>query len=153
MNTKTNRNGDHRCTVNMLLQRWLLERQQLMALLCKLGDRAGGGLRRAETRQVLDRFCEVLVDYVSAGHYEVYDRLLEMCERLGARRCREAARLYADIMPTTIEALDFNDHYFNGGSGRDLTADLSRLGQQLAERFDHEDALIRQMHAPRRRVA
>ncbi len=102
---------------------------------------------------MLDRFCEVLVDYVSAGHFEIYGALLEEGERLGARRCREAARLYADIVPTTVAALDFNDHYFSGGAGRLLMEDLSRLGQVLAERFDREDGLIWRMHMPRRRVA
>ena len=153
MNNKINRNGDRWRAVDVLLQRWLAERQQLLSLLCDLSGRVKGGARRAETRQTLDRFCEVLVDYVSAGHFEVFCALLEEGERFGARRCREAARLYAGIVPTTSVALDFNDHFFNGGSGRDLAVELSRLGQILAERFDREDALIWRMHMPRRAVA
>lgn len=153
MNAKNNRNENHQRAVNVMLQRWLGDRQQLLGLLCRLGDRNGGGLRRSETRQLLDRFCESLVDYVSAGHFEVFGKLLGAGERLGSRQSRELARLYAGIVPTTIAALDFNDHYFNGGSGRDLMADLSRLGQLLAERFDCEDALIRHSQAKRRKVA
>ena len=42
---------------------------------------------------------------------------------------------------------------FGGGAGRPLMEELSRLGQLLAERFDQEDALIRRLHMPRRRVA
>lgn len=153
MNKKTTRNRERWGAINTLLQRWLAERQRLLQLLCSLSGRIRSSRRRTETQQVLDRFCETLVDYVSAGHFEVYCALMEEGERLGGRRFREAARLYASIVPTTIVALDFNDHYFNGGSGRDLAADLSRLGQVLAERFDHEDALIRQLHMPRRAVA
>jgi len=153
MKKNINRNGDRWRAVDVLLQRWLGDRQQLLGLLCELSGRARGGLRRAETRQMLDRFCEVLVDYVSAGHFEIYGALLEEGERLGARRCREAARLYASIVPTTVAALDFNEHYFGGGAGRPLMEELSRLGQLLAERFDQEDALIWRLHMPRRRVA
>jgi len=75
------------------------------------------GVHRATARQKLDRFCEVLVDYVSAGHFEIYCALLDEGERFGAKRCREAADLYARIVPTTAVALDFNDHYFNAAAG------------------------------------
>lgn len=153
MKRKTTSGGEHWRTTDVLLQRWLMERQQLLQLLCDLGEKARRGRRRADTLNVLDRFCETLVDYVSAGHFEVYGALLEEVSRIGSRRRREAARLYASIVPTTTIALDFNDHFFNGGSGRDLMAELSRLGQVLAERFDHEDALIRQIRPLRRAVA
>ena len=139
--------------VESLLQRWLAERQQLMSLLCELSVTVKDGVHRAGVRQKLDRFCEVLVDYVSAGHFEIYCELLDAGARSGAARGREAADLYAKIVPTTGVALDFNDHYFNGGSGREIVQDLSGLGQVLASRFDWEDTLIRRLHLAGRAVA
>lgn len=153
MARKINRNGDHWRSVDALLQRWLADRQQLLSLLCDLGAVVRNGMHRAGARQKLDRFCEVLVDYVSAGHFEIYCALLDEGERFGVQRCREAADLYGRILPTTAVALDFNDHYFNGGSGRALDEDLSQLGQVLASRFDWEDALIRRLHMAGRAVA
>jgi regulator of sigma D len=153
MGKKITRNGDHWRAVDSLLQRWLGDRQLLLSLLCELGTVVRNGVHRAGARQKLDRFCEVLVDYVSAGHFEIYCALLDEGERFGAKRCREAADLYARIVPTTAVALDFNDHYFNGGSGRALEQDLSTLGQMLASRFDWEDALIRRLHMAGRAVA
>ena len=153
MDRTINRNGDHWRAVDTLLQRWLTDRQHLLRLLCDLSAAIRDGKHRAGARQALDRFCEILVDYVSAGHFEIYCELLDEGERFGARRCREAAELYACILPTTEVALDFNDHYFNGGSGRELVKDLSELGQVLASRFDWEDALIRRLHMPGRAVA
>jgi len=153
MNRRTKRNGDHWRAVDTLLQRWLAERQKLLSLLCDLSAVVKEGSHRAGVRERLDRFCEILVDYVSAGHFEIYCELLEEGERFGAKRCREATALYARIVPTTAVALDFNDHYFNGGSGRALVEDLSRLGQVLASRFDWEDALIRRLHMAGRAVA
>lgn len=146
MGRKIKHNGDHWRAVDTLLQRWLGDRQQLMSLLCELSAVVKEGQHRAGVRQRLDRFCEILVDYVSAGHFEIYCELLDEGERFGARRCQEAAELYARIVPTTAVALDFNDHYLNGGSGRALVDELSHLGQVLASRFDWEDALIRRLH-------
>jgi regulator of sigma D len=153
MGKRITRDGDGSRVGDTLLHRWLAERQQLLSLLCELSGTVKLGAHRAAARQRLDRFCEILVDYVSAGHFEVYCALLEQGERVGAKRCREAAELYARIVPTTSVALDFNDHYFNGGSGRALARDLSELGQVLASRFDWEDALIRRLHIDGRAVA
>ena len=55
--------------VNHLLSKWLVERQELIRLYCSLTDESSDRpmfLRRLET------FCEVLVDYLSAGHFEVF---------------------------------------------------------------------------------
>ena len=94
MGRKVTRNGDHWRAVDSLLQRWLGDRQQLLSLLCELGAVVRSGPHRSAARQKLDRFCEVLVDYVSAGHFEIYCALLDEGERFGAKRCREAADLY-----------------------------------------------------------
>ena len=132
-----------------LLKRWLLERQQLLrhfwTLSSLLGQKRAGAAIGAE----LDRFCEVLVDYVSAGHFEVYRDLLEARERLGRGTPEESATLYALILPTTTAALDFNDRYFRGPAGNSLREDLSALGQLLASRFDWEDALMGESVAAR----
>jgi regulator of sigma D len=89
---------------------------------------------------------------MSAGHFEVYIKLLEQGERDGSAPTRAQA-LYRLIAPTTAVALDFNDRYFRSASGARLREDLSRLGQLLASRFDWEDALISQLHGQRRAVA
>lgn len=128
-----------------LLGRWLHERQDLMNRLCTLARalRSGRGRTGTKPQPALDRFCEVLVDYVSAGHFEVYRELLEQHERGGTEA--EAMALYDLILPSTRAALDFNDRYFRGGSAIALERDLSALGQLLASRFDCEDALIRSL--------
>ena len=116
--------------VQHLLSRWLAERQDLMNRLCRLADALRRGHGRTKPQAELDRFCEVLVDYVSAGHFEVYRELLEQHARTG-----------------TEAALVFNDRYFRGGSAIALQRDLPVLGQRLASRFDCEDALIRCLQA------
>lgn len=139
--------------VRDLLGRWLRERQDLMHRLCNLAEalRRVRGRAGAKPQPELDRFCEVLVDYVSAGHFEVYRELLEQHERSGTEA--EAMALYDLILPSTEAALDFNDRYFRGGSAISLERDLSALGQRLASRFDCEDALIRSLGPAARAIA
>lgn len=131
--------------VEGVLGRWLTERRDLTARLCALAGAVGRdhGHSAKKPQPELDRFCEVLVDYVCAGHFEVYRNLLEAHERIGTEA--EALALYDMIIPSTEAALDFNDRYFRGGSRLGLQRDLSALGQMLASRFDCEDALIRSL--------
>jgi regulator of sigma D len=128
--------------IDGLLKRWLHERQQLLSHYCSLSELLSRKAVPAALSARLDRFCEVLVDYVSAGHFEVYRELLDANERRGPQARAESAALYRLIVPTTTIALDFNDRYFRGPAGHRLRQDLSRLGQVLASRFDWEDALI-----------
>ena len=127
-----------------VLGRWLRERENLTARLCSLANTLGAHAPR-KPQPELDRFCEVLVDYVSAGHFEVYRTLLEQHDRLGT--AAEAIELYDLILPSTEAALDFNDRYFRGGKGVALARDLSALSRLLASRFDCEDALMRSLGA------
>ncbi len=128
-----------------VLGRWLLEREDLTSRLCALANTLRRGPQHAprKTQPELDRFCEVLVDYVSAGHFEIYRTLLEQHDRVGT--AAEALELYELILPSTEAALDFNDRYFRSGHGLALARDLSALSQLLATRFDCEDALIRSL--------
>jgi len=127
-----------------VLGRWLREREDLTMRLCALATTLAPHAAR-KPQPELDCFCEVLVDYVSAGHFEVYRTLLEQHDRLGT--AAEAIELYDLILPSTEAALDFNDRYFRGGKGVALARDLSALSRLLASRFDCEDALIRSLGA------
>jgi regulator of sigma D len=138
--------------MNGLLKRWLTERRELLSRYWALTTLLKEGAAPAALSSALDRFCEILVDYVSAGHFEVYRELIEASERRSPQAGAECASLYRLIVPTTTVALDFNDRYFRGPAGHSLRHDLSRLGQMLASRFDWEDALIGQ-HDRARAVA
>ncbi len=146
--------GDqHSHGVELLLRRWLAERQRLLSQFCALSAVARDGKRSCAQQHKLDRFCETLVDYVSAGHFEVYCELLEEGARRGVQQSGAISALYARIVKSTAASLDFYDRYLDGATGPGLVADLSALGQTLATRFDWEDALIRHLHASDRAVA
>jgi regulator of sigma D len=95
----------------------------------------------------LRSFCQILVDYVSAGHFEVYDQLIkEGREFDDADALQEAGKLYDVVDKTTEKLLDFNDKYLETDDLSSLTSDLSLLGEALEVRFSAEDRLISVLH-------
>ena len=98
------------------------------------------------TQEMLDEFCQDLVDYMATGHFEIYRRIEE-----GTERRDEITKLADRIMPrindTTQIAVAFNDVYDNNGKAdaeaiSQLPNYLSKLGEELAIRIDLEDQFI-----------
>lgn len=132
--------------VNEIIDRWLEERQAMLVQYCALSglDQDLSDLQRGEK---LRSFCQILVDYVSAGHFEVYDQLIkEGREFDDAEALQEASKLYDTIDTTTERLLDFNDKYLETDDVSSLSADLSKLGEALEVRFSTEDRLISVLH-------
>jgi regulator of sigma D len=132
--------------VSEIIDRWLEERQQMLVQYCALSglDQDLSDLQRGEK---LRSFCQILVDYVSAGHFEVYDQLIkEGREFDDADALQEAGKLYDVVDTTTEKLLDFNDKYLETDDLSSLTTDLSLLGEALEVRFSAEDRLISVLH-------
>jgi regulator of sigma D len=129
---------DHR-----IVQELLDERRQLWSLFMNLGKQKPFAPGQAlESR--LREFCQVLVDYISLGHFEMYPRLTEVQERRDQVQAL-ADSLYPRLMEATDAAVEFNDKYesLDGTALQaELESDLSRLGEALTARFDLEDRLI-----------
>lgn len=132
--------------VHQLIDRWLQERHELVSAYGVLSEKPQISSASADG---LQHFCEILVDYVSAGHFEVYEQLTAEAKTFGDQRGLDLAKqIYPRIEAITEVALAFNDRCDNGDC-RDtasLTAELKRLGQLLHERFELEDCLIEVLH-------
>jgi regulator of sigma D len=98
------------------------------------------------TLELLEEFCQELVDYMAIGHFELYRRIEE-----GTERRDEITRLAEKIMPriniTTQIAVAFNDLYDDTSNLNDevinqLPTYLAQLGEELATRIDLEDQFI-----------
>jgi regulator of sigma D len=141
--------------VNELIARWLGERQSLIVQYCAVSGVHEFSPQGSANRNRLQKFCQLLLDYVSAGHFEVYYQLIREAEAFEDGSAEAAKALLPEINGTTADALDFNDKYVDAQSiGVNLAKDLSRLGEVLAARFDHEDHLISVLHhAHREQVA
>lgn len=139
---------DRRASANHLQESLVAERTEMLVLFCRVaGLEPFSETDNRETATVaLQQFCQVMVDYIAAGHFSLYERIVNGTER--RRSIAELAEnLYPRISRTTDVALDFNDKYdanhceINGQLGDDL----SRLGEELAVRVELEDRLLSAM--------
>ncbi|WP_339806645.1 sigma D regulator [uncultured Marinobacter sp.] len=134
--------------VSDLIDRWLKERQELLVHYCDVSDTARISAPSA-LRGALEHLCEVLVDYVSAGHFEVYEQLIQEAREFDDGGAELAEKIYPKITETTGVVLDFNERLDGGPETRsqeELMAELSRLGESLETRFELEDFLIEHLH-------
>ncbi len=147
---QANNQKEHWGTVDKLVDRWLKERQELILLYC-----AVDGLREYTPKDTpvtikVQAFCDVLIDYMSAGHFEIYDELLQEAKHFNDDYLDLANSAFPRIQSSTQTAVDFNDKYTRADIVEEqmpeLAADLSELGEKLVERFDLEDQLIEALH-------
>ncbi|MCB5227221.1 sigma D regulator [Alishewanella sp. 16-MA] len=133
------------------IDNWLAERQQIIVCYCRLA-----GLPPFEkdrhtmpSQEKIREFCQLLMDYLSAGHFEVYERIVTQCAVNGTDSRRLADSLYPKIAVSTDLSLEFNDKYAEHLSTRNsgsFDIELSALGQALEERFELEDKLIETLY-------
>ncbi|MGM0767872.1 MAG: sigma D regulator [Pseudomonadota bacterium] len=135
--------------VSELIDRWLKERQELLVHYCDLSGENDYSQTEA-LREKFVRLCEVLVDYVSAGHFEIYEQLIQEAREFNDGGLELAAKLYPRIAQTTETALNFNDRLdgktLTEADVRELFTELSELGEILESRFEMEDYLIEHLH-------
>ncbi len=150
--------------VDQIVNGWLEERSQLLIKYCGLSktlaevfEKQSEGKKAKQGAKELDDFCQILMDYMCAGHFEVFDQLLDEAEAFADGGLEFAAGLYPKIEQTTTIAVAFNDNYDGCGGARvrsaELQADLSALGESLSSRFDLEDKLLDHLHFKHKTVA
>lgn len=137
--------GERRDRTRQLIDRLLAERRQMLVLLCRLsGLKPFSADKGTAVKGALEEFCQILVDYIAAAHFGVYQRIADGSER--RQSVMELARLsYPRISRTTQAAVDFNERYDSSDHElclETLEADLSRLGEEIATRIELEDQLI-----------
>jgi regulator of sigma D len=138
--------SERRQQTNKLIQELLDERKEVWS---EYG--AIAAMRPFRSDQPLEielrKFCQIMIDYVSLGHFGIYQRIGDGSER--RRKVIETAeRIYPRVTEITAAAVAFNDKYekLDGDSLRkSLASDLSRLGEELATRFELEDQLVQAM--------
>lgn len=138
--------------VSKILDGWLHQRQELIVEFCTIsGVHDSDSALAQNPDEGLRHFCELMVDYISAGHFEVYDHLTQEAEELNDGKGMEIARrLYPQISKTTEQVLAFNDSYdamIEGNKNAiNLARELSLLGETLVSRFELEDQLVENLH-------
>lgn len=124
---------------DQVITQWLKERQALLVSFYELCGTQNHPQRF--NPEHLQTFCELLIDYVSVGHFKIFERLAE-AKANSVENPKLDQKLLGDILQSTHAILDFNDKYEKESIKGILAEDLSTLGHNLAHRLDLEDQLI-----------
>ncbi len=139
--------------VDELLTRWLSERRALLTCYTELVVTLDNNPPPSTLRQRQEELCQRLVDYASAGHFEVFNELLEESERFEDGGGELAAQLIPSIGDTTEVVLAYEEKYGDGSDYPEtLARDRSALGGVLESRVVLEDRLIAGLHNSHRRL-
>lgn len=136
--------------IEALVQEWLRERQELLYLISTIRSASNRTQPPLRIAKRIHQLCELLMDYISAGYFEIYRELAREA------RCfeRDSQALTRSIMQrledSTDEALAFNDDFDSAEQIEKLYVSLperlSELLEKLEERFALEDQLIVSIH-------
>lgn len=137
----------HAKALSDLVTKLLAARQHSLVLYNKLAALKPFKLAEPVQQHLLRRFRQALVDYLALGPFQVYRVLEDLPADSPYRQARELARrCYPGIARTTHAALEFHDRFDGDHLAApitvDLDAELSRLGEHLADRIELEDRIL-----------
>lgn len=142
---------DRRYGTQWVVRDLLAERQEMLVAFSRL---IGLDPHTADqpVKPQLEEFCQLLMDYATYWHFELYRRIVAGGERRAL--VREVARgVYPTIATTTDWAVAFNEKYSVTRYSLDLaalTGDLHLLGESLASRLELENRLLEALIMPTR---
>lgn len=134
--------------VHERIKHWLEARRVLLITFCELSNIKD--FRDQDLRQVqlLQTFCQQLVDYISEGHFEIFEQLINEGHLFNdAEALASGKKLLPAIYSLTDLILDFNDKYLATDDCSSLAIDLSNLGENMAQRFEIEDSMVNILHS------
>ncbi|MTD29372.1 sigma D regulator [Erwinia sorbitola] len=93
----------------------------------------------------LNAFCQNLVDYLSTGHFTVYERFIKELE--GTEQLAKASLIYPSLKANTDQIMQIYDSHLETAIEDDncleLQQALSIVGEALEARFTLEDKFIK----------
>lgn len=95
-------------------------------------------------QEVLEDFCESMVDYTAKAHFNLYNYLEEHKERRQSV-LKVADSVYPELVANTQKILDFHDMYNSDVTEMQcdkLESCLNGVGELLADRINLEDDVI-----------
>lgn len=149
---------DRRKNIDRTVRKLVDERQRMLIRFCQLaGITSTDEVEEVNDDSVdfqptvaeLENFCEVLMDYLGTGHFELYQRIIDGHERRQSV-LRAAQQFYPAIAETTQFLVEFNDKYdpFEGSAAEchSLRSDLNKIGKAISLRSDFEDKMLSALH-------
>ncbi len=129
-----------------IIDYWINVRQELIIDYSKIAGLTDNNKNCLPTDEKLNRFCETLVDYISAGHFRIYNMVKKHWDSTGFLTTDEINALYFGILETTDPLLTFSEKYspstIDTVNFAKFDENISRVGEIMALRFEKEDILM-----------
>lgn len=128
-----------------MIKAMVMARKDTLTLYTRLCELRPDGSNTSAVFDLLQRFCQALIDYTARAHFQIYQHIEEKTERR-AEVLEVAERIYPNIAELTQTIVDFNDKYDcepHADNLRQITVDLAELGAALKQRVELEDQLIK----------
>ena len=141
---------ERRQSTRTMIDNLLAERKEVLILYSRVAGLQPFDEDDDDTN-VLRQFIQLLVDYIAAAHFGLYERIVSGQERRKAV-LTTAQQIYPSIAATTEVSVAFNDKYEGKSPAEvddELNRDLSKLGENLASRIELEDRLIATLFEPK----
>lgn len=146
MNDRDNKVPKARDNMPHMINELLTERQQVLAMFCRVAG-IGADTSADNRHDLLQQFCEILVDYSALWHFEIFKYIREHKDNF-KHALDVADRHEGRIVQTSEIVVAFNDKYDSANSSlslESLESDLSKLGEELAARIEAEDQILSAM--------
>ncbi|ASK78234.1 Rsd/AlgQ family anti-sigma factor [Paraphotobacterium marinum] len=133
-------------TNSEIIDQLLQMRQNLLSSYCSIA-----GLKSNPafpSYKEVNTFCQDLIDYVSAGHFKVYNEIIDHWKSISFQPTSKINHLYLELSKITEKFVNFSDTYTlssNLDVYEQFDKDLSFLGECLEKRFALEDLLIKEI--------
>ncbi|PSH21228.1 anti-RNA polymerase sigma 70 factor [Yersinia pseudotuberculosis] len=132
---------------NELIDQWLHARKELLVSYCTvIGIKPQKEKHTPLNAKTLENFCHNLVDYLSSGHFYIYDRIIKEVEGASSPKMALTAKIHPALKNNTQTIMAFHDRYTNieidDDSCTEFQQALSDIGEALDARFRLEDQLI-----------
>lgn len=138
---------------NEFIDQWLNARKELLVSYCAfVGMKPNREKHTPLNEKALDNFCHNLVDYLSAGHFNLYHRIIKEVDGADSPKIRIASKIYPALEKNTETIMAFHDSYTDNDIDDDnafaFHYALSDIGEALDARFVLEDKLIALVFEP-----
>ncbi|GKW13904.1 MULTISPECIES: sigma D regulator [Pectobacterium] len=136
---------------NALIDQWLQARKQLLVAYYHLvGIKPNKEALSLLDEEALDNFCQNLVDYLSTGHFHLYEKMLHEAATHSEQVLALSTQLDLALQNNTQQIMTFYDSHLAAAIDHDNCIEfqqaLSSVGEALEERFTLEDNMIRQVY-------
>ncbi|RJL55695.1 sigma D regulator [Pectobacterium carotovorum] len=136
---------------NALIDQWLQARKQLLVAYYHLvGIKPNKETLSLLDEEALDNFCQNLVDYLSTGHFHLYEKTLHEAATHSEQVLALSTQLDLALQNNTQQIMTFYDSHLAAAIDHDNCLEfqqaLSHVGEALEERFTLEDRMIQQVY-------